>query len=74
MKKSIFSNLMLVTQLGIVIATSIFIGVFAGIFVDRKLGTGILFTIIFLIFGIIGGFMAAYQLIQGDKNDEPRSK
>lgn len=63
---------MLVTQLGIVIATSIFIGAFVGLFVDRKLGTGAIFTVIFLIFGIIGGFMAAYQLIMG--KDSERSK
>jgi len=62
--KKFFNYLALITQLGLVIVTSILIGLFVGIFLDRKIGTGGIFTIIFVIFGAIGGFIAAYRLIK----------
>ena len=62
--KNFFNYLALITQLGLVIVASILIGLFVGIFLDRKIGASGLFTIIFVIFGAIGGFMAAYGLIK----------
>lgn len=62
--KTFFYYLGLVTQIGLVIAISIFIGLFVGMFVDKKFNLKGLFTIIFIIFGAIGGFMAAYELIK----------
>lgn len=62
--KNFFDYLALITQLGLVIVISILIGLFVGIFVDEKLGLNGVFTVIFLIFGVIGGFMAAYRLIK----------
>ena len=64
MDKSFFYYLGLITQIGLVIVTSIFIGLFVGMFIDNKFNFKGLFTIIFLIFGAIGGFMAAYELIK----------
>lgn len=64
MDKSFFYYLGLITQIGLVIATSIFIGLFVGMFIDNRFNFKGLFTIIFLIFGAIGGFMAAYELIK----------
>ena len=62
--KNFFNYLALITQLGLVIVTSILIGLFVGIFLDRKIGVSGIFTIIFVIFGAIGGFIAAYRLIK----------
>ncbi len=69
MDKSFFYYLGLVMQLGLVIATSTFIGLAVGLFIDKRLHINGLFSIIFLVFGVIGGFMAAYELIKAkDKN------
>ena len=64
MEKSFFYYLGLLTQLGIVIFISIFISLWAGMFLDKKFGQKGLFTIICIIFGVIGGFKAAYELIK----------
>jgi len=51
-----------VSSLGLVLPSSIAIGLFMGYFLDRLLGTDPWLLIIFLIFGIISGF---YSLIRG---------
>ena len=63
MDRSFFHYLGLVTQLGITIVVSVLVGLGIGIFIDKKLNLNGPFTITFLIFGIIGGFKAAYELI-----------
>lgn len=69
MERSFLEYLGLITQLGLVVLSSTFVGLFVGIFLDSKLNTKPIITIICLIFGVIGGFMAAYQLI---KQKEPQ--
>lgn len=64
MERSFLDYLGLITQLGLVIFSSTFVGLFAGILIDRKLNTKPVVTIICLIFGVIGGFISAYQLIK----------
>ena len=64
MDRSFFGYLGLLTQLGLVVLSSTFIGLFLGIFLDRKLNSKPLITIVCLIFGIIGGFISAYKLIK----------
>ena len=68
MNRSFFEYLGLVTQLGLVVLSSIFVGLFIGMFLDGKLHTKPIITIICLIFGVIGGFRAAYQLIKHKQN------
>lgn len=53
----------LVTQIGLTIIFSILAGLFIGIFLDRVCNTKGIFLIMFLIFGIIGGFRSAYKQI-----------
>jgi len=73
-----FYYLGLIFQLGLTFSISTFIGVFTGIFLDKKIGCKPVFTVIFLIFGIIGGFIGAYKLIKesrilkNDVEDKPR--
>jgi len=62
--KNFFNYLALITQLGLVIIISILCGLFVGMYLDRKIGLKGAFTIIFVIFGAIGGFMAGYRLIK----------
>lgn len=74
MEKSFFYYFGLITQLGIVVFISIFVGLFVGLFLDNKLGLKGPFTITCLIFGVIGGFKAAYELIKStEKHDNPRT-
>lgn len=46
---------------GIELALSIIIGVFAGRWLDRKVDTEPLFTIVGLILGVAAGFKSLYQ-------------
>ncbi len=62
--KNFFDYIGLVTELGLSVVVSILIGLFAGLWLDRKFGFKGFFTIILLIFGVIGGFIAAYKLIK----------
>ena len=44
--------LALLTQMGIMIVVCVLIGLFAGMYLDRWLGTSPLFLILFILFGI----------------------
>jgi len=65
MDRTFFYYLGLITQLGITVAVSVLVGLAIGLFLDKKLGLSGPFTILFIIFGIVGGFKAAYELIKG---------
>ena len=51
----------LVMQLGLVIISCILVGLGIGMFLDRLFKTNGVFLVIFLIMGIIAGFMNAYK-------------
>lgn len=46
----------------------ILIGGGVGFFIDKKLHIKGVFTILFLIFGIIGGFLGVYRMLKIDDN------
>ena len=56
-------NLVLITQVGLSLASPIIVGVIFGGFVDKWLKTGWIFSIIFLLLGIASGFYNTYKLI-----------
>jgi predicted F0F1-ATPase subunit len=56
-------SLTLITQLGLTIAIPIVLGAMAGRWLDGKLETGNVFSILLLLFGIGGGIAGAYQLV-----------
>lgn len=58
-----FEALALVPQLGLTIAIPIVLGAFGGHWLDGKLGTGIIFSIILLCAGIAGGIFGAYRQV-----------
>ena len=64
MNKQILGNLQLVTELGLTIASPIIIAVLVGAYLDKRFGHSGIFTLIFLIFGLSGGFLGAYRLIK----------
>ncbi len=55
--------LALVGQLGFIMAGSILGGLLAGVYLDRWLGSGPVLTIVLLLCGIGGGFVAVYRLV-----------
>ena len=55
--------LALVPQLSLMIAAPIVLGALAGHWLDGKLGTDMIFLIIFLCLGIAGGIYGAYKQI-----------
>jgi ATP synthase protein I len=61
-KKGWLSNIFYLSELGLTIFVSVFLGLGVGLFLDKKLNTNF-FIFIFLIFGIIGGFLGAYKII-----------
>ena len=44
------------SSIGLSVALSIFIGLAAGVYIDRKYNTSPWFTLIFLVLGIIAGY------------------
>lgn len=55
--------LALIPQLGLTIAIPIVLGAAAGHWLDEKLGTGVIFSLILLFLGIGGGITGAYRQI-----------
>lgn len=66
--KDALRNLALITQVGLSIITPILLGVYLGQFVDRKVGTKGVFSIIFIVLGAGGGFMNIFKLAGGPRN------
>jgi ATP synthase protein I len=64
-----FKDLYLVSSVGIQLVVSIFIGLAFGIYLDSKIGTSPIFTIIFLLFGIAAGFMNLFRVTKGYKDN-----
>lgn len=61
--KSGLEALVLVNQLGLTIAIPIVAGAAGGRWIDEKLGTGFIFTLILLCLGIAAGILGAYRLV-----------
>jgi ATP synthase protein I len=59
---NILKTLSLITQLGVIIVVSTFVGLFIGKALDGLFSTSF-FSITFLIFGIIAAFKNAYTLL-----------
>lgn len=66
-KKNIYREigtmLSLVTQVGVMMLVSILGCTFIGKFIDYKLNTGSIFTMIFIVLGVGGAFMSVYKTL-----------
>lgn len=65
--KDTFKNLTLISQIGLSAITPILLGVFLGQFIDKKVGTNGVFSILFIILGAGGGFMNIFKLAKGKR-------
>jgi len=54
----------LMSTVGIAMVIATFIGLYAGLWLDGRLGTKPLFTLVFLIIGIAAGFWNLWKLAQ----------
>lgn len=71
-KKKVFRSLTLISQFGINMLVPIFICSFAGMFLDRRLGTSFFMIILFFV-GAIAGFRNIFILarrIYEDKDEK----
>ncbi len=60
-KKRIYLTIADLSTMGIAMVLCIVLGLVAGIFLDRKLGTDPIFTLILLFGGILAGFRIMYK-------------
>lgn len=61
-KKSSLENLALITYLGVAMIVPIGLTLFAGRWLDEKLGTGPLFLFIFVVIGVLTAFRNLYMI------------
>ncbi|MEZ3463743.1 MAG: AtpZ/AtpI family protein [Lachnospiraceae bacterium] len=75
-KKSVYQSLAVITQFGINMLVPIFMCSFAGLFLDRKLGTAFWFVLLFFV-GALAGFrnifILAKKIYEGDQKDEDQT-
>lgn len=75
-KKSVYQSLAVITQFGINMLVPIFMCSFAGLFLDRKLGTAFWFVLLFFV-GALAGFrnifILAKKIYEGDDRDEDKT-
>ena len=68
--KSFLRNLALISQVGFSMIAPILVGVYLGQFIDKKVGTNGVFTIILIIIGVGGSFVNLFKLTGGSKGKE----
>jgi ATP synthase protein I len=73
-KKETWMAFMTYGSLGLEMGLSVAVGIAIGYYLDRYLGTPPIFTLVFLIFGLIAGMKRLYTLWKKmEKEDNERS-
>ena len=62
-KREVISNFALVSQLGIIMVTTIFISVLIGLYLDKWFQTTFIFTLIFSVLGVLAAFRNMYYQV-----------
>ncbi len=68
--RNILYSLSLITQVGLVIAVAIIIGLLLGRWLDGLLGLRVGFTLLGIIFGVGAGLFSAFRLLQSALKDD----
>jgi F0F1-type ATP synthase assembly protein I len=72
-KSAVYQSLAVITQFGINMLVPIFLCSFVGLFIDKKLGTGFWFVLLFFV-GALAGFrnifILAKKIYEGDKDGD----
>ena len=58
------------STLGLQVALAIFIGLAIGVWLDRRFGTFPWLALVFMIFGIVAGFLNYYRFIQRQQRED----
>lgn len=61
-KYKMYENLIFVSQIGLMMALPIIMSVYIGSYIDKKLGTGSLFLLIFIGVGVASSFLNLYKI------------
>lgn len=61
-KFKMYENLAFLTQIGLMMIIPIFLSVYVGNYIDKKLGTGSLFLLIFIGLGVASAFLNLYKV------------
>ena len=69
-EKNVLKYIGLVTELGLIVVISIGGGLLLGLWLDNKLGTKALFTVVLLFLGIGAAFFNVYRMVMPRKKDE----
>ncbi|NLM39701.1 MAG: AtpZ/AtpI family protein [Firmicutes bacterium] len=69
-KQTVWKYLSLITQIGMTIVVAVAIGTLIGLYLDKVLGTKIIFTLIFIFIGAASGIWSSYQQITRISIDE----
>ena len=70
--KGLIRQLGKISIIGIEMVVSTFVGLAIGVFLDRKFETAPVFTIVFLIVGIIAGYRNVFREIKKLDGGKPR--
>ncbi|MFO7570675.1 MAG: AtpZ/AtpI family protein [Smithellaceae bacterium] len=68
--KKMAVQMALASSLGIAMVIAVFGCLMIGVYLDRKFDSGRVFTVVFLILGIAGGFRNLYVLIKKNFRDK----
>ena len=66
--RRVFALFGIVVQVGLLMATSIFLGYRAGVWLDQLLERTVLFSVVGALLGIGAGFYTVYRLLMGVVN------
>jgi len=61
-KKTVLGKVITYSSIGIQVGFTVGLGMIAGVYLDRWLGTGPWLTILGLVVGVISGFMRLFQI------------
>ena len=71
---SIYKGLALITHIGLQMIIPILGAVFLGHYIDERIQTGNIFLIIFIICGVIIGFLNVYKIVMQDIKKSSKKK
>lgn len=66
-RREIVNALGLISYLGVMMLVTVSVGVFIGIYLDKWLSTGFVFTLVFSFFGILAAFRNMYLQVMKKK-------
>jgi F0F1-type ATP synthase assembly protein I len=66
-----FRRLAELSSLGLILPSSIAVGLFFGYFLDRWLGTAPWLLLVFTVLGIVSGLLSLFRALKKQLKDEP---